>query len=619
MRQIFILLILFSAFSVKADSIASIAATLNQNHIDEAVFLLKQADSLRMADSINKVVLQKQLEDLRSNETAEREKLEAELKRLTLNDSLKKVDFEKQADQLREKAIGYPIVPHRDTLFYIYTNIGSVTPAERARIINDRLYDLYRNFFLKTDSIQIIDIGQSTDLVFQGKIIVSVTELDAIWLEKSHIEIAKAYKDALITDIQTFKKDRSFFNLFKEIGLALLVILIQIALIKFLNFFFKGKVSRFLTSKEGVWFNGLSIRNYEILDSGRMTSGVLFLANIFRYLLILVQLFITVPIVFSIFPPTKRFAETMFGYILSPVKSILLSVINYIPELITIIVIVVITRYVLKFLKFLLTEIENEKLKIPGFFPDWAKPTYNIIRVLILAFMFVVIFPYLPGSDSPVFKGVSVFLGIVFSLGSSSIIGNMIAGLVLTYMRPFKIGDRIKIGEVVGDIVEKTPFVTRLKTPKKEFITIPNSNILASNIVNYSTSKFDEGIILHTTITIGYDVPWRQVHELLISAARKTKHISSEKMPFVLQTSLDDFYVSYQLNAITNEPNLQPAIYSEMHQNIQDAFNEAGVEILSPHYRAARDGNQMAIPVDYLPGNYQAPRFRVDNSSKGED
>ena len=304
----------------------------------------------------------------------------------------------------------------------------------------------------------------------------------------------------------------------------------------------------------------------------------------------------------------------MFGYILSPVKKILLAFINYIPELMTIVVLVVITRYILKFLKYLLKEIEDEKLKIPGFFPDWAKPTYNLIKIFVLAFMFVVIFPYLPVSNSEVFKGVSVFLGIVFSLGSSSVVGNMVAGLVITYMRPFKIGDRIKIGEVVGDVVEKTPFVTRLKTPKKEFITIPNSNILASNVVNYSTSKMDEGIILHTTVTIGYDVPWRKVHELLIRAAEKTQYIGTKNKPFVLQTSLDDFYVSYQLNATTNEPNMQPAIYSELHQNIQDAFNEAGIEIMSPHYRAARDGNTIAVPPEYLSDDYRSPSFRVDNN-----
>lgn len=615
MKRFLIVLLFISMYSAHADTTVEIIDTVSQQHIDKTLFLLKQADSIRIADSINQVVLRLQLDELRSFETAKRKKLEAQLNSLIINDSLKNIQLVRKVDSLRNHTVGYPIVPYKDTLFFIYTNIGSITAAERAGIINGRIAQLYRNFFPKSDSLQIVDYGQNVDLLFREKVIISITDLDAIWLKKDKEEIASTYKQKLLTDLYTFKKDRSFLTILKEIGLALLVIVLQIALIKLVNFYYKRKIISFLQSKEGIWFKGFKIRNYEILDSGRLTQGVLFLTNIFRYLVILVQLFISVPIIFSIFPPTKRFAETLFGYILSPVKKILLSFINYIPELITIIIIVIITRYILKFLKFLLSEVENESLKIPGFYPDWAKPTFNLIKIFILAFMFVVIFPHLPGSDSNVFKGVSVFLGVVFSLGSSSIIGNMVAGLVITYMRPFKIGDRIKIGDVVGDVVEKTPFVTRLKTPKKEFITIPNSNILASNIVNFSTSKQDEGILLYTTVTIGYDVPWRQVHELLIGAAEKTQYINTEKKPFVLQTSLDDFYVSYQLNAITNEPNLQPAIYSEMHQNIQDAFNEAGVEIMSPHYRAARDGNTMAIPPDYLPGGYKAPGFRVNNDS----
>ncbi len=187
----------------------------------------------------------------------------------------------------------------------------------------------------------------------------------------------------------------------------------------------------------------------------------------------------------------------------------------------------------------------------------------------------------------------------------------MVAGLVLTYMRPFKIGDRIKIGDVIGNVVEKTPFVTRIRTPKKEFITIPNSNILSSNVTNYSNSKLQGGLVIHTTVTIGYDVPWRKVHQILIKAAKQTSSLNLEIAPFVLQTSLDDFYVSYQLNAHTYEPDKQPGIYSELHQNIQDGFNEGGIEILSPHYRAARDGNPMAVPKDYLPEDYKSPGFKI--------
>ena len=225
------------------------------------------------------------------------------------------------------------------------------------------------------------------------------------------------------------------------------------------------------------------------------------------------------------------------------------GLINYIPEIISILVIIMVTKYFIRFLKFMSEEVENGKLQINGFYPDWARPTFNLLKIIVYAFAFVVIFPYLPGSDSTAFQGVSVFLGLLISLGSTSVIGNMLAGLVITYMRAFKIGDRVKIGDVTGDVIEKSMFVIRIRTIKNEDVTIPNSAVLAGNTKNYSSNAKDLGLILNTTVTIGYDVPWEKVHKLLIDAALKTEHIKAEPSPFVLQTSLDDFYVSYQINA----------------------------------------------------------------------
>ncbi|MDH5275865.1 MAG: mechanosensitive ion channel family protein, partial [Gammaproteobacteria bacterium] len=223
----------------------------------------------------------------------------------------------------------------------------------------------------------------------------------------------------------------------------------------------------------------------------------------------------------------------------------------------------------------------------------------------------VVIFPYLPGSGSPAFQGVSIFLGVLFSLGSTSAIANVVAGLVLTYMRPFRNGDRVKIADTVGDVLERDLLVVRVRTIKNVDVTIPNSMVLSNHIINFSACARDPGLILHSSVTIGYDAPWRQVHDLLTAAASRTPGIEKEPAPFVLQTALDDFYVRYELNATTSTPNRMAEIYSELHANIQDAFNEAGVEIMSPHYVAARDGSQSTIPADHLPASYIAPPFRI--------
>lgn len=303
---------------------------------------------------------------------------------------------------------------------------------------------------------------------------------------------------------------------------------------------------------------------------------------------------------FAIFPKTENLALKMFLYILDPIKMVLKSIVEYIPNLFIIIVIWYCIKYLIKGIGYIANEIENEKLKITGFYPDWAKPTFNIIRFLLYAFMIAMIYPYLPGANSGVFQGISVFVGLIVSLGSSTVIGNIIAGLVITYMRPYKLGDRIKLNDTVGNVIEKTPFVTRLKTPKNEVVTIPNSFIMSSHTVNYSASARQYGLIIHTTVTIGYDAPWRQVHQLLINAARITPGILEQPKPFVLETELSDYYPCYQINAYVKDVDRLGEIYSRLHQNIQDIFNEAGVEIMSPHYIAHRDGNASTIPADDL-------------------
>jgi small-conductance mechanosensitive channel len=251
-------------------------------------------------------------------------------------------------------------------------------------------------------------------------------------------------------------------------------------------------------------------------------------------------------------------------------------------------VIIVVARYVLRSLRFFSTQIERGKLVLPGFYADWAQPTFNILRFLLYAFVIAIVYPYLPGSDSAIFQGVSVFVGIIFSLGSSSAIGNLVAGVVITYMRPFKIGDRIKLNEVTGFVVEKSPIVTRIKTHKNEYVTFPNVMILNSSIVNYNTSsdEDEDGLILYADITFGYSTPWQTVQAILIQAALKTVYVQPEPKPFVLQTAMDDFYANYQINLFTKDVDKVPAIYSDLYKNIQNGFHAAGIDMTVAHFRS---------------------------------
>ena len=211
-------------------------------------------------------------------------------------------------------------------------------------------------------------------------------------------------------------------------------------------------------------------------------------------------------------------------------------------------------------------------------------------------------YPYIPGSSSDAFKGVTIFIGVLFSLGSSSVIGNIMAGYTLVYRRAFKVGDRVKIHDHVGDVLERRILVTRLQTLKNEEVIIPNSEILNSHVVNYSSMANEQGLILHITAGIGYETPWRQVEAMLLEAASRTPGLLKKPPPFVLQLALGDFCVTYELNVYCDRPNDMTKLYTLLSQHILDAFNEYGVQIMTPAYMADTEQPKI-VPKDqwYIP------------------
>lgn len=602
---------LCAKITAQQDSTAiAIQDSLAQSNLEYSERIITAADSLHLSDSLQQQALLKQIEELRASDTQRKEELKAQLDSLTLAQQERNTRIKRQVDSLKTKTPGIPVTVFNDTIFFVHAKLGPFSASDRAKTISKKIEMLVDEHLYDEEKFRILENEESVDLIHDDLMILSVTSRDAFWLDKSPLEVVNDYQAAIIASIEAYKDNTSLWTSLKRIGLLLFVLVVLFIIIKFTH---KGFTwfNQWLLKKGKRFINGVKLKNYEFLSQEREEQLLRWLLKMLKWFFILIVVYLTLPVVFSIFPATTGMASTLLGYVLDPLKAFGVSVLGYIPEMITIVVILFLTRYFVKFLKFLASEVETGKLQLPGFYPDWANPTYNLLKIIIYAFSFVMIFPYLPGSDSDVFKGVSVFLGILFSLGSSSAISNIIAGLVITYMRAFKIGERVKIGDTVGDVVEKTMLVTRLRTIKNEDVTIPNSSILNGNTVNYSSSAQSRGLILSSTVTIGYDVPWRNVHELLISAALKTDHVKQEPKPFVLQTSLDDFYVSYQINAYTDQAGIAAKIYSQLHANIQDAFNEGDVEILSPHYRAVRDGNMITIPADYLPPDYKVPNFNI--------
>lgn len=551
------------------------------------------SDSVRMAD------MKKELEEARLSEANMRMEMEQMRLKAFAADSVKLAQQRARIDSLRQFTPGVPVVVEGDTLFYLYTKRGGYTPLQRAEMIDAAIMQLGKRFTLHPDSVYIESSDIVTDLMYSNKVIASFTDQDGLWEGRSREQLATDKRKIVVQKLKELKEEHSLWQLGKRILYFVLVLAGQYLLFWLTGWLFRKLKVRIQKLKD-TRLKPISIQNYELLDTQRQVNLLIFLSNLLRYVIMLLQLLITIPLLFAIFPQTKGLAYQIFSYIWNPIKNILVGIVDYIPNLFAILIICFAVKYLVRLVHYLSREVEAGRLKFGGFYPDWAMPTYHIIRFLLYAFMIAMIYPYLPGAKSGVFQGISVFIGLIVSLGSSTVIGNVIAGLVITYMRPFKLGDRIQLNDTTGNVIEKTPLVTRIKTPKNEVVTIPNSFIMSSHTVNYSASAREYGLIIHSEVTIGYDVPWRQVHQLLIEAALNTPGVIDDPRPFVLETSLSDWYPVYQINAYIREADKLAQIYSDLHQNIQDRFNEAGIEIMSPHYMAMRDGNESTIPKDDL-------------------
>jgi small-conductance mechanosensitive channel len=560
--------------------------TTNQE-LNEAMIVKNQQQN-----NIDSLIKQGLIEELKAaggnkQKTIELEKKLAELER---QDSLNRMAQIQEIEKLKKTNKGYPVVLLQDTIFYIFTRTGSFDAKERAEAVSAKIKSLYEESFYNADSLTINKSFNSVDILYKNKnIILTISDMDALWFNTTKIKLAQEQRALISNIILKEKKAHSLVNWAKRIGLVCAILVLLWLLIRVINFIFR-KTGRYIIIKKTTFERGIKIKNTQIVTAKYIEKTLLKANEVLRFVVIILTIYLSLPLLFSIFPETEGWTNTLLNWILTPLRVAIKALVDYLPDLFTVLVIYILFKYCIKGIRFFFIEIRVKNIRIKNFHADWAMPTFNILRVLLYAFMLIIIFPFLPGSSSPAFQGVSVFLGILLSLGSSSATSNMVAGLVITYMRPFKVGDRVKIGEVIGDVVEKTMLVTRLRTIKNEDVTVPNSMVLSNTTTNYSskTKENDPGLILHYTVTVGYSIPWQKVYTLLTEAASLTMHVEKEPAPFVLQTSLDEFYISYQINAYTKQANMQAVIYSNLLENIQNVFGEAGVEILSPHYNVIR-------------------------------
>ncbi|MDX9790788.1 MAG: mechanosensitive ion channel [Candidatus Kapabacteria bacterium] len=434
--------------------------------------------------------------------------------------------------------------------------------------------------FLKAIKFRNIDIMTPKSIIAT---IIGVLQLLRIYI----IFLVVKYGINLVHGFWTNDESEYLSEIFDGIITSLFLTILMYYVFKIILSVFNTFVDK-LSKWRGSIIKSVQIQSLEIMSEDKIADVIILIAKISRVLGLISVLYLYTTLLFGQFDYTRTWSVTLLHYALSPLNDLTNSFIAYLPNLFNIIIISAAIYYFSKLLKFIFLQIQAGNIQLPGFYEEWALPTFKITRFLLFAFGAIVIFPYLPGSDSPFFQGISIFIGVLFTLSSSSAVSNIVAGTVLTYMRPFKLGDRVKISDAEGDVIEKTLLVTRIRTIKNIDISIPNSMVLSSHIINFSSNAKSSGLIIHTTVTIGYDVPWKIIHELLIKSAKMTEGISNKHEPFVLQTALNDFSVAYEVNAYTSEVNSLAKIYSELHSHILDVFNESGIEIMSPVFCCQR-------------------------------
>lgn len=382
----------------------------------------------------------------------------------------------------------------------------------------------------------------------------------------------------------------SNFELPSFLHLALATIAVGV-IFYILSLVFK-KLESYISELKTQYLKPITFKSIVLVGQHNLARILDFILGVVKFAINISIIYSYITYAFSIFPSTQGIASKLLGYVIHVLVKGFSSIVGFVPNLLTIAVIILVTFYILKLGRFLSSSLYFRQIIFPGFKQEWIMPTYDIAKFFIIVFAAIMVFPYLPGSDSPAFQGISVFVGVLITLGSSTAIANIIAGVVLIYMSPFKLRDRVKIGDVVGDISEMNLLVTRIETIKNEEVTIPNSHILSKETINYTTSaKSVNKLIVPINITIGYDVSKDQVKTLLLESCLDIKGILIEPQAFVLLTELDGSYISYELNVYTDTASEVLRIKSDLRENIITKFHDAKIEILSPQYISMRDGN----------------------------
>ena len=504
-----------------------------------------------------------------------------------------------------------PVVVDGVTLFRV-TGVSAYPAEKRAQAIADNIRAVAANRAYALQALRLEEEPIGTRILAGSQLIMIVIDADARLEGVRRPVLAQACLSRIGEAVTDFRRDREPKLLIRH---GLYAIAATLALIFGLwvahRVVRRGRSALERRYKEKI--HGVQIQSFHLIQAEHLWLLLTGALGLLWAVIALTVTYLDVHYVLILFPWTRGLANSLFAILVNPLITIGAAFLNAVPNLIFLAILVLVTWYALKLIRLFFVGIDTGAITFSGFDAAWATPTYRLVRVAVVAFALVAAYPYIPGSESQAFKGISLLIGVVFSLGSTSLIGNMISGYSMAYRRVFKVGDRVKIGDHIGDVEETKLMVTYLRTIKNELVAVPNSVIVNSDVVNYSTLAQREGLILHTTVGIGYETSWRQVEAMLIRAAELTPGFLREPKPFVLQKELGDFAVTYEINAYCNEPRAMNQLYTALHANILDVFNEYGVQIMTPAYEGDPKEAKI-VPKDQW---YSAPARLPDDENAG--
>ncbi len=508
-----------------------------------------------------------------------------------------------EAEQTYESA---PVTVDGETLF----RVRGLTafPAEvRASAISARVRALAEDATFDPRTLRIVE-EQDRSIIYAGEgMVTSVVDADARFEGVERSLTAQLFLTRIATAVEAYRRDREPRVLLTgamHAGLATALFLAFMLGLIWVFRRFDAAVERRIKAK----LQDLESVSRRLVQAEQLWRALRAGLRMIRILVILAAAYVYLSFVLSLFPWTRPFATRLFGLLLDPLSQMGKAALGSAPGLVFLAVLVVLTRWLLRSIRLFFLGVEQGNVRISGFEPEWAAPTYKIIRLVTIAFAVVMAYPYIPGSSSAAFKGVSLFLGVLVSIGSSSFVANVIAGYTMIYRRTFRVGDRIQIADYLGDVMEVRNLVTHLRTPKNEEIIVPNSLILNSHVINYSALAKQPGLLLHTVVEIGYETPWRQVEAMLFIAAERTPGLVTAPAPFVLVKELGKFGVSHELNVYCDDATAMPRLYSALHQNILDVFNEYGVQLMTPAYEGDPQQAKIVPKAEWYASPAKGPR-----------